>query len=156
MEGFQEATRTQTVLKSVVCEEYTEGAVGQSGHQKWWPEPTRYDCHLIWPAVKSDMIDLKTYPNLRDVMGKKKMHWRIKKKKITATAACWVSARMKGGKHGTSSAEAIPGQLSTVPWLSCLGHRPSTAAQVYGDNRCCRQTWSQSHKGLLQFHSPLR
>lgn len=81
MEGFQEATRTQTVLKSVVCEEYTEGAVGQSGHQKWWPEPTRYDCHLIWPAVKSDMIDLKTYPNLRDVMGKKKMHWRIKKKK---------------------------------------------------------------------------
>ena len=29
----------------------------------------------------SDMIDLKTYPNLRDVMWKKKMHWRIKKKK---------------------------------------------------------------------------
>lgn len=149
------------VLKSVVCEEYTEGAVDQSGHRKWRPEPTKYDRHLIWPAWLSDMIDLKTYPkkikikiniktypNLREVMWKKKVHWRIKKKKITATAACWVSARMKGGKHGTSSAEAILGQLSTVPWLSCLGHRPSTAAQVYGDNRCCCQTWSQSHKGL--------
>ena len=30
MEGFQEATRIQMVLKSVVCEEYTEGAVDQA------------------------------------------------------------------------------------------------------------------------------
>lgn len=153
MEGFQKATRIQMVLKSVVCEEYTEGAVDQATGNNDQNQPgmtaTWFDHQWL-----SDMIDLKTYPNLRHVMWKKRCIEELKKKKNSATAACWVSARLKGGKHGTSSAGAIPGQLSTVPWLSCPRHRPSTAAQVYGDNRCCCQTWSQSHKGLLQFHSP--
>ena len=155
MEGFQEATRIQMVLKSVVCEEYTEGAVDQATRNNDQNQPgmtaTWFDHQWL-----SGMIDLKTYPNLRHVMWKKRCIEELKKKTTQPLLPAGFLQGWRVGSLGPALQEPSLGSSQLSPDSPAPGIALARLLRFMGTIAAAARRDLKAIKAFYSFTLPLR